>query len=128
MMQTVVIYGISLALSSVGASLQSCPDLQVLPVDPSMPDLKLYLGAVQPDAIIFDLAVSQPEWLLALWKEQPHLLLIGVDMVKGQAQMFSSQPAQVFTTGNLLQVIAGHAGNDPEPPDQLVPARRSKRK
>jgi hypothetical protein len=125
MRQTIVIYGISLAVSSIGASLQACPDLQILPVDPSMPGLKLHLAAVQPDVIIFDLAVSQPEWLLALWKVQPHLLLVGVDLAKSQALLFSSQPAQVFTTVDLLQVIASHAGDEPAPPGR---SRRPKRK
>ena len=125
-MQTVVIYGNSLGVSSTGASLQACPDLKVLLVDPAMPNVKKRLDKLQPDVIIFDLSASQPEWMIALWKAKPHLLLIGVDLKKGQALVLSNQPARAFTTEDLLQVIERNAGNDSGPPGRSSQTRGSK--
>jgi hypothetical protein len=121
--QTVVLYGNSLIVSSIGASLQGCPGLQVLPVDPANPDTNQHLLSFQPDIILFDLAAIQPDSLVALWKEQPRLLLIGVDQAKGSALVLSSQPARLVTTDDLLQVIAGQTGDEPGPHDKPGSAR-----
>ena len=42
-MKRVVLFGKSLVMSTVGASLQGWPDIQVTPVDPSMPDVQDHL-------------------------------------------------------------------------------------
>ncbi len=116
-MKKVALYGNSLVVSSIGASLLGCPDLQVLPLNPEALDPKQQLLNLQPDIIIFDLASTQPSWLVALWKVEPDLLLIGVDQDKGTALMFSSQPGRMMTTDDLLQVIAGHTRGESESHD-----------
>ncbi len=105
-MRKVALYGNSLVVSSIGASLQGCAGLQVCSVDAILPDAALRLGALQPDVVIFDLTMAQPEFAIALWKAQPHLLLIGVDLATGQALMLSGQPSRLLTIDDLLQVIA----------------------
>ena len=59
------------------------------------------------DVVIFDLAMAQPEFAIALWKAQPRLLLIGVDLTTGQALVLSGQPSRLLTMDDLLQVIEG---------------------
>jgi hypothetical protein len=125
-MKKVVIYGNSLVVSSIGACLQACPDLKVLPVDLAMPDPKQRLRELQPEIIIFDLAVTQPAEMVVLWNIQPRLLLIGVEMGKGQALVLSGQTTRVLTTDDLLQVIAGYAGSDVGSSDQPGEANISK--
>jgi len=49
-------------------------------------DLKQQLCELQPDIVIFDLASTQPNSLIAMWKEQPHPA-DGVDQDKGSALM-----------------------------------------
>ncbi len=127
-MQTVVLYGKSLVVSSIGASLQDCVDIQVLPVNPAMPDAEGSLSETQADVIIFDLAAAQSDFALTLLKKRPYPLLIGVDLAKGQALVFSSQPARALTADDLLQVIESHASDIPEPPNPIVRSRKSKRK
>ena len=104
-MRTVALYGNSLVVSSIGASLQGRAGLQVCFVDSTLPDAASQLGALQPDVVIFDLATAQLEFAIALWKAQPRLLLIGVDLTTGQALVLSSQPSRLLTMDDLLQVI-----------------------
>jgi len=110
-MQTVVLYGNSLVVSSIGASLQDYPDLQVLPLDPTLPKADQRLYALEPDIVIIDMAATQPDSLIELWKARPRLLLIGVDVTTDQALVLSSQPAQLVTTSDLWQVIANQTGD-----------------
>ena len=104
-MKKVVLYGKSLVMSSIGASLQSDPDLDLLQVDPSLPDAQQRVSDLQPDAFIFDLATLQPDFAILLWKAKPDLVLIGVDVTTGNAQVFSSQPARAVTTDDLVQLL-----------------------
>ena len=104
-LRTVVLYGNSLAVSSIGASLQGRADLQVLSVDATLPEVMERLRALQPDVVIFDLAAARPEFAITLWKALPRLLLIGVDLLAHQALMLSSQPSRLLTLDDLLHVI-----------------------
>ena len=113
-MKKVVLYGNSLVMSAIGASLQDCPDFEVLPVDSSIPDAQGCVVALHPDAVILDLANFQPNFSMALWKVQPDLLLIGVDLMTGKSLVLSSQPARLQTTDDLIQLLRTS-------PTQVVP-------
>ena len=106
-MRTVALYGNSLVVSSIGASLQGRAGLEIRCVDATLPDAASQLSALQPDVVIFDLAVAEPEFAIALWKAQSRLLLIGVDLKTGQALVLSGQPSRLLTMDDLLQVIEG---------------------
>ncbi len=103
--RTVILYGNSLAVSSIGASLRERVGLRVLPVDAALTDAARQLCELHPDIILFDLATARPDFAIALWKAQPGLLLIGVDLLIGKALVFSSQPSRALTTDDLLQLI-----------------------
>jgi hypothetical protein len=104
-MRKVALYGNSLVVSSIGASLQGRAGLEVKCIDTTLPGAASRLTALQPDVIIFDLAMAHPEFAIALWKAQPRLLLIGVDLTIGQALVLSGQPSRLLTMDDLLQVI-----------------------
>ena len=106
-MRTVALYGNSLVMSSIGASLQGRAGLEVFCVDATLPDAAERLCALQPDVVVFDLAAARPEFAIALWTAQPRLLLIGVDLTTGQALVLSGQPSRLLTMDDLLQVIEG---------------------
>jgi chemotaxis response regulator CheB len=112
-MKRVVLYGKSLVMSTISASLRDCPDLQVLPVDPSVPDAQQHVSEIRPDVVIFDLAEIQPNFATSLWQVQSELVLIGVDLMTGKALVLSSQPARALTTNDLLQLLRH---NDPSTP------------
>ena len=109
-MQTVMLYGNSLVVSTIGASLHGCREFQVQHVDPARPDARRRLSDLQPDILIFDLAVMPPEVAIRLWKIQPHLLLIGIDLAADRMIVLSDRSTCALTTGDLLQVIGSQAG------------------
>jgi hypothetical protein len=111
-MKTIVLYGNSLVVSSIGASLQSCPDVQVLTVDATLPGADQRLSSLQPEIVVFDLAETRPELMIRLWKSQTHLSLIGVDLAESQALVLSGRPARILTLHDLLQVITSQADDN----------------
>jgi hypothetical protein len=109
--QTVMLYGNSLVVSTIGASLHGCREFQVQHVDPARPDAKRRLSDLQPNILIFDLAIMRPEVAIRLWKTQPHLLLIGIDLAADRMIILSDRSTRALTTSDLLRVIESHAGD-----------------
>jgi hypothetical protein len=112
-MKTVVLFGSSLAVSSIGASLQGCAGLRVLTVNSEAAAAAAHgavqrLAALRPDVVLFDLATAPSDFAIALWKARPGTLLIGIDLLTSQALVLSGQPARAHTTEDLLQVIQSH--------------------
>jgi hypothetical protein len=103
---TVVMYGNSLALSGVRASLEHRPGLRVAQVDAAAEAL----SAFEPDVVVFDLAAAQPD-VVALWRRFPRVLPIGVDMLAHRAVVFSETSARALTTDDLLHVIEDGVGS-----------------
>jgi hypothetical protein len=104
----VVLYGNSLALSGVGASLEGHPGVELVRVEAADASAET-LHELKPDVVVFDMATVQPD-VVALWKRDPPVLPIGVDLLKQQVVVFSGKPSRALTTGDLLRVIEGSAG------------------
>ncbi len=107
-MRTVAIYGNSLVLSSIRASLEHLAGLRVLSFDAATSGTAERLGALHPDAIIFDLG-SEFDSAVALCKAQPDVQLIGVDVAADQALVLSGRSSHVLTTDDLVQLIEERA-------------------
>jgi len=124
---TVVLFGNSLALSGVGASLEANPGLRIVRVD-EVDASAAALREPEPDVVVFDLATAQPD-VLALWRRHPQVLPIGVDLLTQQAVVFSRQSARALTTDDLLRVIETRIshGATPAParPGRPRPRRRA---
>ncbi len=128
-MKTVVLFGSSVAVSSIGASLRACPGLRVLAMDSTPATAGEHgaaqgLAALRPDIVLFDLATAPTDFAIALWKAQPNTLLIGIDLLADQALVLSGQPARAHTTADLLQVIQRH---DPHQSEDKKKTRRGPR-
>jgi ABC-type bacteriocin/lantibiotic exporter with double-glycine peptidase domain len=108
-MRTVAICGSSLVLSSIRASLEQRAGWQVFAFDTGMPAGAERLGGFHPDAVIFDLASMQSDPAIALWRAQPHVLLVGIDMEADQALVISGQSSRVLTPDDLVRVIEAGA-------------------
>ena len=105
LMQTVLVYGNSLAVSTIGASLQAHSDLKVLPLDPTRPDVTQRLEELKPGIVIFDLATGYPNFAINLCKANPGLLLIGVDPSSDELLVLSGRPVQALSPQDLVEVI-----------------------
>lgn len=105
---TVVLYGNSLALSGVGASLAGHPEVQVLRLGatdrPSEELLRL-----EPDVVVFDLATAQPD-VVTLLRQHPRVLPVGVDLEAHQAVVFTGRSSRALTADDLLRVIESRVG------------------
>ena len=114
--RTVVLYGKSLVMTSLAASLARRPRLILHQLDASTPDLAHQIRSRMPDVLVFDLATAHPGYAIALLREHPRLLLIGVDMQHAQALVLSGQQYQALTIDDLALVIetepASGSGSD----------------
>jgi hypothetical protein len=106
--QKVIVYGDSLILSGVYASLEIYPGIELLnlvqPLDRPPEELRL----LHPAAVIFDLGSVKPEALLSLL-QQPDLLLIGIDPDTHQALVWSGRQATAVAAADLVNVIHNHS-------------------
>jgi hypothetical protein len=105
----VVLYGKSVILGTVGASLARYPDLEVVILSPPLPGA-MELATLSPDVILFDNDRGRPEALFALLKDSPSLLLIGVNPENDQMLMWSSGQSSVLCTEDIMQTITGLPG------------------
>jgi hypothetical protein len=103
-MLTVVLYGKSLALSSVGAGLRARRGLHVVMIDATVPRATAQLRRFNPDAVVFDMAATQPD-IVDLWRRDPDLLLIGVNVDSETALVFSSASSRLWTANDLVEII-----------------------
>jgi hypothetical protein len=101
----VVLYGNSLVLGGMKASLQSYPNLQIITLDISPETGLRDLCALDASVVIFDLATVPSEFPLSLLHEQPELVLIGMDAAGEKLLILSGQQARTLTTSQLVQMI-----------------------
>jgi hypothetical protein len=124
---TVVLYGNSLALSGVGASLEAHPGLRIVRVDAADRSSEA-LRQIEPDVVVFDLATAQPD-VVALWRRDPSVLPIGVDLLEQRVVVFSGKSTRALTTDDLLRVIESRMGHGattaPARPGRPRPRRRA---
>jgi hypothetical protein len=105
---TVVLYGNSLALSGIGASLEAHAGLRLVRVNAADESAEA-LRELGPDVVVFDLATAQPD-VVALWRRDPRVLPIGVDLLKHQVVVFSGKSSRALTTDDLLRIIESRMG------------------
>jgi len=113
----VVVYGTSLNMAVIAASLRSDVNLEVISIDSKSPTSQQYLNEIDLAAIIFDLNDLSHGLNLSLLRDRPDLLLIGVDPSKGEIRVFSSRSAQALSISDLIDVIHEKNPSSEPPPD-----------
>jgi hypothetical protein len=103
--RTVVLYGSDLVVSTVGANLQGRTGLQILQIDPLLPDALQRLDATSPDVVLFDLASTQPDFTVAALRKHPTLLLIGVDLKTDKMLVMSGEESRLLTAEDLVHIM-----------------------
>jgi hypothetical protein len=102
--QRVILYGDSVILSGVRASLEICTKIEVLVVDQPPDKAVEELRILSPSAVIFDSSETKPDSLFSLL-QQPGLLLIGIDPETHHALVWSGKNLHELSMPDLFQVL-----------------------
>lgn len=105
----VALYGSSLFLSGIERSLRAEPGLEVIHIQPDVPDECLLREVMNASLLAFDVHETSPELMKALFKEAPDLSLLALDPESNRLMVLSSQVSGARTIGDLIQVIRRHA-------------------
>jgi hypothetical protein len=100
------LYGNSLFIAGVEASLQHRSELTVARIDASLPDAADCLVALNPDVVVMDLDDPDAGLLLSFLREHPGLPVLGLGLADDRAVVLSSQRVTALTTTDLAEVIA----------------------
>lgn len=100
----VLLYGDSLLIEGVRASLKNCPDLEVRELDPSRENALEAIQALCPAILIFDLDAVGPDFQLLLF-QQPCLTVVGMDSEAHQALVWSGRREATLDASDLVTVI-----------------------
>ena len=111
--QRVILYGDSLILDGVRASLETCPGIEVLVLDQPLEKPLEQLRRLCPAALIFDVGAVEPDFPLALL-QQPGLL-VGIDPETHQVLVWSGREAAVVVVADLVDVILRATQGAPSP-------------
>jgi hypothetical protein len=101
----VAVYDNSLNMAGIVASLKAYTTLEVLCVDLDSPNARGSLDENDLAAIVFDLSDPLLKLDVAVLRNRPGLLLIGVDPSKDEILVLSSRPEQVLSMADLVNVI-----------------------
>jgi hypothetical protein len=100
----VVLYGKSVILGSVGASLRRFPDLEIIELSPPYPPQE-ELKTMLPDVILFDSEAARPDHAFTLLETNPAMLLIGVSPDSNQVRLWTGQQLSELSMQDLVQII-----------------------
>ena len=101
----VILYGRTVILGTLEASLRKSTQLEVLSFSAPYPGVQ-ELKAMAPDVILFDLANARPDDAFALLATTPDLLLIGIDPDRDQVQVWSGQHLRELSLQELVSIIS----------------------
>ena len=101
----VVVCGSSLTMAGLAASLQANQDVDVLRIPAFSAALAQDPDEQAPRVIAFDLAEVTGDLAVALLRERPGLMLIGVDTDSDRLLVLSGPAERVLSVADLVKVI-----------------------
>jgi len=102
--RTVLLYGRSLLLSGVAASLEQCPDLHIMRAG-AWTEAGRLLAEHTPDVLIFDLTNANESHILPLLLTTPGLLMIGLDAECNQAVLVAGHEARSLSLNQIREIV-----------------------
>jgi hypothetical protein len=100
----VVLYGDTLVLAALQASLESYAGIEVVALrEPAGAEQELI--AFRPNVVIFDIGAVQPAFQYALVDKLPDLMLVGIDPATNRVVVWSGQQLRELSTEGLVQAI-----------------------
>jgi len=106
----ILLYGNSVILGTIGASLRACSGFEVTPLKTPLPDAQV-LDHAKPDILFFDLEAPHTEAVFSLLKTNPTLHLIGVSPGINLVDVWSGRQLRDLSMQSLLELIKS-AAND----------------
>ncbi len=101
----VLVYGNSLSMAGIVASLKEDKTLEVLCANIDSPRAIQSVNENDITAIVFDLDYPPLRLDISLLRDLPGLLLIGVDPSRDEMLVLSSSPEQALSMADLVKVI-----------------------
>jgi hypothetical protein len=103
----VVVYGSSLYMAGLVASLKADPSLDVVHIHSGSLAFEQCRQGLAPAAIVFDLGEMPPDLALAQLRACPGLMLIGVDPASEDILLLSGQQTRAVTMSDMALLITG---------------------
>lgn len=103
--QLVVLFGDSLLIDTVEASLEDNPNVGMMRIHATVPDIEERLKTLCPDLIILDLNAPDSGQIIPVLWDQPGVPLLCLDITCSKAIVLSSQPYTARTAGDLAHLI-----------------------
>jgi hypothetical protein len=113
----VLLYGNSVILGCIGASLKKISRFEVVLLAPPLPGSE-ELEALEPDVILFDAENGRPEAALSLLS-LPDLIVLGISLDGNVVRRWSSREYHELSTGDLAVLIEGGSPTVAFPDDRL---------
>jgi len=98
----IVLYGNSVIVGTVGASLRRLPQYEVVSL-PAAQQNELELTA--PDVVVFDLDGGRPEAAFSMLESHPGLKLVGISPDSNLVRIWSGKQLRELSTKDLLDAI-----------------------
>lgn len=108
----ILLYGNSVILGSIGASLQRSDQFEVRKLAPPL-DEALKRNTDKPDIILFDLETPHKEAVFSCLESNPGLLLVGISPDINLVQVWSGREFRELSTQSLLELINSGATDLP---------------
>ena len=102
----ILLYGNSVILGSIGASLQRSDQFEVRKLTPPL-DEALKRNTDKPDILLFDLETPHKEAVFSYLESNPGLLLVGISPDINLVQVWSGREFRELSTQSLLEMIKG---------------------
>lgn len=108
--RVVALFGDSLLMDTVEASLADNHDLGVIRIHNTVASAAERLASLGPDLIILDLNDLHSDMMVTLLRDQPHIPLLCVDITSSKVVALSCQHYTVLTVNDLAEVIELQTG------------------
>jgi hypothetical protein len=104
----VALYGQSIFITGIGIELLQQDDLLVTHLDGTCHEMLDQCRRLQPDILICDVHDWHLAFVLSLLRQQPGLVLFGLDTASNEVTVMSSQQFNVDTIDSLTDIIRQH--------------------
>ncbi len=109
----ILLYGDSIVLGSVGASLGRTSRFELIRLPAPRPSA-VELRACRPDVILFDIEDGHPAEAFCLLENDPDLLLFGISPDVNLVRLWTGRQYRELSADALVALIADGAGQGPK--------------